>query len=95
VPRGRYFEHFVYPSDVVLGREPAEPTQHLPRSLKKMDVMTERLNRGETLFHPQDATGLDRLPGLHVSELRAYEKGGSKAGLKGDHAADAILGDDF
>lgn len=39
-----------------LGRLPAEPTSALPGTPDKIAVMRERAARGESLFHPQDAT---------------------------------------
>ncbi|GBD37546.1 hypothetical protein HRbin36_02681 [bacterium HR36] len=39
-----------------LGRLPAEPTAALPGTPDKIAVMAQRAARGETLFHPQDAT---------------------------------------
>jgi transposase len=38
-----------------LGHKPIAPTHHFPGSVAKLDVMTGRLLRGETLFHPHDA----------------------------------------
>ena len=37
------------------GRLPAEPTQALPGSDEKIEVLAQRAARGEALFHPQDA----------------------------------------
>lgn len=34
---------------------PATPTDHLPGTEGKIQVMIERAQRGEALFHPQDA----------------------------------------
>ncbi len=33
-----------------------EPTQWAPRTEEKVQVLRERLERGECLFHPEDAT---------------------------------------
>jgi len=37
-------------------RLPAEPTHALPGTRKKIEVMAERRQRGEALFHAEDAT---------------------------------------
>ena len=34
---------------------PKEPTEALPGTLEKLDVMRERLKKGVWLFHPNDA----------------------------------------
>ena len=39
-----------------LGRLPQQPTTALPGTPDKVAVMAERAARGESLFHPQDAT---------------------------------------
>lgn len=39
-----------------MGRLPQEPTTALPGTPDKVAVMAERAARGETLFHPDDAT---------------------------------------
>ncbi len=39
-----------------LGRLPEQPTTALPGTPDKVAVMAERAARGESLFHPQDAT---------------------------------------
>ncbi|MCS7166236.1 MAG: hypothetical protein RMI91_01820 [Gemmatales bacterium] len=39
-----------------LGRLPAVPTAALPGTPGKIEVMAQRAARGESLFHPQDAT---------------------------------------
>jgi hypothetical protein len=39
-----------------LGRLPQQPTAALPGTPDKVAVMAERAARGESLFHPQDAT---------------------------------------
>jgi hypothetical protein len=37
------------------GRLAKEPTHAKPGTSAKLEVMTERAARGETLFHPRDA----------------------------------------
>jgi hypothetical protein len=44
------------------GRLPAEPTDAVPGTEKKIRVLMARAERGEALFHPRDATMLDRYP---------------------------------
>jgi len=39
-----------------VGRLPQEPTTALPGTPDKVAVMAERAARGESLFHPHDAT---------------------------------------
>ena len=36
--------------------EPQTPTDAPPGSIAKVQLMIERLNRGESIFHPEDAT---------------------------------------
>ena len=45
------------------GRLPKEPTHHPPGSDGKMAVMAERAERGECLFHPDDARSAPGLGG--------------------------------
>lgn len=44
-----------------LGRRksPVYPTEHLPGTKGKVQVLMERARRGEDLWHPEDATGLE------------------------------------
>lgn len=44
------------------GRRPTEPTDAVPGTEKKIRVLMARAERGEALFHPQDATMMDRYP---------------------------------
>lgn len=61
-----------YPGRVRMGkplREPAEPTEASPGSLEKIRVMRERLERGESCFHPGDPRMCRRQNGDTVSQF--------------------------
>jgi len=51
---------------------PGEPTQAMPGSREKIAVMKARAQRGEQIFHPDDALGPRREALLHYARRRHH-----------------------
>jgi hypothetical protein len=61
---------------------PAEPTDAMPGSKRKMQVMADRLERGELPHHPDDARDYEGYAGLAIDEQLEPEKRAAKAAAK-------------
>ena len=69
----------------------AEPTTHVPGSLKKIEVLAERVRRGQPLWHPDDKQDCSY---ASPDVVRRRQTPGSEAAIRMIAMDDLLFGDD-